>query len=85
MPEGAICGLSRSPCVLMEFVPNGCRDEKVPCRHIPVNQTGETLNTLYSTATMDEIEGTLRQWLEAEIARFEREVASVRHTDSDAA
>ena len=73
------------PCVLIDFVPDTYRKEEIPCRHIPLNQSGETLHTLYSTATMDEIEGTLRQWLAAEIVRLEREVPSIRHTNSDAA
>jgi len=35
----------------------------VPCRHIPLNAAGETLHTMYSTATIEEIEAAIRIWL----------------------
>ena len=58
-------------CALMEFVPEDRRQERIPCRHIPFNQQGETLDTLYNTATLTEIEDTLRAWLKNEIAKLE--------------
>jgi hypothetical protein len=38
-------------CVLMNFVPTKCRYETVPCRHIPLNEMGETVDSLYRTGT----------------------------------
>jgi len=35
----------------------------IPCRYIPLDESGETLETLYSTATNEEIQETLRKWL----------------------
>ena len=29
-------------CVLMDFVPEGARSERVPCHHIPLTASGET-------------------------------------------
>lgn len=58
-------------CVLVNFVPTECRDEIIPCRHIPLNETGETLNSLYRTATNEEIEQTVESWLLKTIQRLE--------------
>ena len=63
-------------CVLMDFVPEEKNAENIPCRHIPLNLSGETLHTLYNTATMDEIEVALRKWLRTEIDKLRREVAT---------
>lgn len=58
-------------CVLMDFVPENRRQEKIPCRHIPFNESGETLDTLYNTATLTEIEDNLRAWLKSEVGKLE--------------
>jgi len=57
--------------VLLEFVPTESRQQTVPCRHIPLNENGETLATLYNTATNEEIQQTLREWLLKRIAELE--------------
>ena len=62
-------------CALLEFVPAGNLDQTVPCQHIPLNEEGETLCTLYNTATMDEIENVLREWLRKRIAELEKAAA----------
>ena len=58
-------------CVLMDFVPEDRRQEKIPCRHIALDQSGETLESLYNTANLSEIEDTLRAWLKSEIGELE--------------
>ncbi len=58
-------------CVLMSFVPKEFCSEAVPCRHIPLNETGETLDSLYQTGTNEEIEQTLRSWLLETIRQLE--------------
>lgn len=83
-PKARYAACHDSGCVLIDFVPDAYRKERVPCRHIPLNQVGETLHTLYSTANMDEIENTLREWLKAEIARLESDIGGVRQMDSGA-
>ena len=60
-------------CALMSFVPTEYRDEAVPCRHIPLNAAGETLHTMYSTATIEEIEAAIRVWLVGIIGQDESE------------
>jgi hypothetical protein len=58
-------------CVLMKFVPKECRHETVPCRHIPLNELGETLDNLYRTGTSEEIDQTLQSWLLETIRQLE--------------
>ena len=59
-------------CVLMSFVPTKCCYETVPCRHIPLNEMGETLDSLYRTGTNEEIEQTLETWLLKTIHQLEK-------------
>ena len=63
-------------CALLEFVPNESRREAVPCRHIPLNELGTTLQTLYRTATYEEMRETLREWLLRTIKRLEQPTPS---------
>ena len=58
-------------CALMRFVPTKCRYEAVPCRHIPLNKMGETVESLYRTGTNEEIEQTLECWLLETIRHLE--------------
>jgi len=60
-----------SNCVLMSFVPKECRYEAVPCRHIPLDEIGETVDSLYRTGTNEEIEQTLQSWLLKTIQQLE--------------
>ncbi len=58
-------------CVLMRFVPKEHRDEAVPCRHIPLNESGETVDSPYRTGTNEEIEQMLESWLLETIRHLE--------------
>lgn len=60
-----------SNCILMELVPPELRFGKIPCRQIPLNHAGETLDSLYRYGDQPEIEETLRNWLVANIAQLE--------------
>ena len=62
---------SEGDCVLLGFVPDEHRHEAVPCRHIPLNDQGETINSLDRTTTHEKIEGTLRGWLVKTIERLQ--------------
>jgi hypothetical protein len=55
----------------MSFVPKECRYEAVPCRHIPLDEIGETVDSLYRTGTNEEIEQTLQSWLLKNIGQLE--------------
>lgn len=60
-----------SECVLMKLVPAERREEQIPCRYIPLNALGTTVESLYQTATQDELETEVRSWLKATIAALE--------------
>jgi hypothetical protein len=61
-----------SECVLAPFVPIEKRGSKVPCRHIRLNDQGETVDSLYRSKTQEELESSLRDWLTQEIQALER-------------
>lgn len=58
-------------CVLLGFVPTEHRLEAVPCRHIPLNEKGETVDSLNQASTQEKIEGTLRNWLVTTIDKLQ--------------
>lgn len=63
----------RRPCVgcaLISLVPTELIHAQAPCRHIPLNAEGETLDWLYRTATAEEIDAAVQKWLETEIAEL---------------
>ena len=64
-------------CPLMLFVPVSRRRTPIPCRHIPLNDEGFTLDSMYSWDTSEEIEATVRQWLIKTITKLE----TVERTD----
>lgn len=59
-------------CPLFGFVPEDKQATRIPCRHIPLNSEGETLDFLYREASPEEIEAKVAAWLSAEIERLER-------------
>jgi len=62
-----------SDCVLMHLVPLEMRSAKIPCRHIPVNSSGDTLDSLYRSSEQYEIEEKFGEWLRAAIEQLEAE------------
>ena len=70
------CKTDRAPCRdcrMMEFVPAASRSEAVPCRHIPLNDAGETIESFYHRRSQPELEEALNAWLRATIERLEAE------------
>jgi len=61
-----------SKCVLMRLVPADKREEETPCRYIRLNALGTTVESLYKTATQDELEAEVRTWLKATIEALEK-------------
>jgi hypothetical protein len=59
----------------MQFVPENMREEQVPCRFIPINKDGHTIEDFYRTGTQIEMEEALAGWLRTQIARIEQERA----------
>lgn len=70
---------SCSDCALIQLIPREFRFAKVPCRHIPLNAEGETLDLLYRYAGEHEIEEAVRRWLQATIARLEEQRETQLH------
>ena len=70
-PRESCATCLETDCVLMRFVPKDCGYEAVPCRHIPLNELGETVDSLYRTGTNEEIEQTLQRWLLETIGQLE--------------
>jgi hypothetical protein len=62
-----------SDCALTQLVPPEFRSEKIPCRHISFNASGETLDSLYRYEDQHEIEEKVGKWLRATIERLEDE------------
>jgi hypothetical protein len=71
-----------SDCVLMQLVPPEHRSEKFPCRHIPLDSSGETLDSLYRYCDQKEVEERIGNWLRATIERLEGERRAF-HQDGD--
>ena len=67
-----------SDCVLMQLVPPERRSETIPCRHIPFNASGQTLDSLYRYNNQIETEETVGNWLQATIQRLQDERAASR-------
>jgi hypothetical protein len=65
-------------CVLTHFVPPGRRSAKNPCRHIPLNASGETLDSLYRYGDQNETEDTVGRCLRTTIQRLEEERMAVK-------
>jgi hypothetical protein len=69
-----------SDCVFMHLVPSEHHSEKIPCRHIPFNESGETLDSLYRYSDQRETEETVKNWLRSTIQRLEEERTIARQT-----
>jgi hypothetical protein len=60
-----------SSCVLFQLVPPQFRGKQIPCRYIPLNAEGETLDSLYRTSHQFEVEEVFGNWLRRMIAGVE--------------
>lgn len=60
-----------SECPLIDLVPENRRYEKVPCRFIPLNAEGETVDSLYRYGTEKELEVAMSDWLRKTIRELE--------------
>jgi hypothetical protein len=63
-------------CPLRDFVPSEHQSAGVPCRHIPLDELGETIGSLYRTGTNEEIEESPRNWLRQTIGQMEEELSA---------
>jgi|ERR1700692_2016565 len=61
-------------CRLIKFVPSELRSESSPCRFIPLNEKGQTIDYFYRCGTQLEMEEALAGWLRSEITRIEQQL-----------
>ena len=66
-------------CRLMQFVPEDQKKLAYPCRHIPLNASGESVAHFYECGTEAELEGALQGWLKEKIADLEAQEKSKAH------
>ncbi len=64
----SVCG----KCPLIDFVPAEHRAKPDPCRHIVLTDDGQTVDSVYRTATIEEMEKILRDWLQRRIIELQR-------------
>lgn len=69
---GGGTGCPGGNCILKRFVPPEHVEAQAPCRHIPLNEKGETVDSLYRMGTHEELEVALRNWLLAKIKELQR-------------
>jgi hypothetical protein len=67
-----------SECRLIDFVPATDRANVVPCHHIPLDETGATIEALEEKDNQHALEETVKEWLRTRIKRIERERAEAR-------
>jgi hypothetical protein len=60
-------------CILMQFVPDEKRRERIPCRHIALTPEGETLDCLYRSCEMEKVYQATKDWLCRTIEALEQE------------
>ncbi len=63
-------------CSLMQFVPEGRREEPVPCWTIPIGPEDQTVENLYAYSSQAELEETLKTWLRTKISKIEARLAA---------
>ena len=61
-------------CVLRMLIPKQHHEDRNPCRYIPLNSHGETLQLLYARATDRELDCEIREWLRRKIAELQNAI-----------
>jgi len=64
-----------SACLLHDLVPPQYREDDIPCHHIPLNEAGETVDTMEHQYAQAELEEAVREWLRRMIRRIEQDRA----------
>ncbi|HEY6972631.1 MAG TPA: universal stress protein [Candidatus Angelobacter sp.] len=67
-------------CILFPMVPEEKRNFLLPCHHIPLNSSGDTIAKLYADGTQEQLDRTLHQWLRATIQRLEKKEVTTMKT-----
>jgi hypothetical protein len=67
-----------SECHLIDFVPRNKRQEELPCHAIPLNDAGDTVESLELENNQAKLEAVLTQWMRDKIKQIEAERAVQR-------
>lgn len=62
-------------CILLDFVPEKYKHEEVPCHFIPLNEAGETVNSLEQTGDQERLEKAVANWLRTTLSQLKAELA----------
>jgi hypothetical protein len=57
-------------CVLLDAVPEPHRTEKLPCHFIPLNQRGDTVQSLEASGDREVMQEKVKQWLRETIQKL---------------
>ena len=63
-------------CILLDAVPEAHRQERLPCHHIPLNDAGETVQSIESAEGRERAQEEVKRWLRTTIERLKREGGS---------
>lgn len=69
-------------CVLLDFVPEDCRQKPHACRFIPLNSRGETVDSLSHLEDQDRLQEAVRGWLQSTIAKLESQPPTEAEEDA---
>jgi hypothetical protein len=58
-------------CPLMEFVPEDRRVSPMPCHHIPLDSSGQTVEAMEETESPNQMQEAVKVWLRETIRRIE--------------
>jgi len=62
-------------CILTQLAPEDFRNKNIPCRYIPLDDSGATIDSFYRSGTQKELETAFGQWLRTTIERLEEQKA----------
>ena len=71
---GGSCSARRA--IVFRADSNESQNENFPCRFIPLNEKGETIDCFYRCGTQLEMEEALAGWLHSQITRIEQRLAT---------
>lgn len=58
-------------CPLMEFVPEHMRVSPMPCHHIPLDPSGQTVEEMEEKGNQTQMQEAVKTWLQQTISRIE--------------
>lgn len=73
-----------SACVLMNYVPEDEKNTLIPCHHIPLNERGETISSLFDPVDEHKAQEAVGQWLRSELAKLRAERERVLNEQAEA-